>query len=118
MEARNPPAERARRRAPVVAAAVLVVLVFVITSWPTASVAPTPSTPSAAPEPIVRVAPAFLPSGDVHALGATPAEAPILVVVGLAPPAPAAMSAMLALLSTPGTPEYGHYLTAAQVAEL
>jgi len=104
-----------RRRALTVAIAVGIVLLL---GLPTALVALGPAVPPAtagARSGMVRVAPAYVPGSGVRSLGPLPSDTRLQVVAALAPRDLAGMEAELALTTTPGSPEYGHYLTAAQI---
>lgn len=84
-------------------AAALVASAFAVSATPAAS-------------PLVRIDGNVLPSlALVHSVAA-PADAPMTVGVALAHPNTAAEEALVTRMYTPGNPDFGHYLTAAQVA--
>jgi subtilase family serine protease len=66
---------------------------------------------------MVRIAGNLLPSLDRLASTAAPANKPMTVGVALAHPHTAAELALVHRLYTPGNPDFGHYLTAQQVAQ-
>jgi len=65
----------------------------------------------------VRIAGNLLPSLNRVASSAAPASAPMTIGVALAHPHAAAELALVHRLYTPGNPDFGHYLTAREVAQ-
>jgi PKD repeat protein len=105
------------RRAFGVAIAICLAVCFTLptlpaTSAPTAFVAPPEARAG-----LIQVAAAYVPTSGVRLLGSLAPSTPLQVVAGLAPTDLSGMAAEIALVSTPGSPEYGQYLSAAQVAD-
>ncbi|MCI4348751.1 MAG: PKD domain-containing protein [Thermoplasmata archaeon] len=105
------------RWAPILVLAVLVALPMPgIGSVRIGSSAPA-GAPGMFPAGIIRVAPAYVPTAGVVAVGALPAGTPISVTVALASSDPSALASLIVLQSTPGTPEYRHFLSPSEVTD-